>query len=149
MKRLLLIALVAHFLLPTFVTLAQEKPAEVQTGDELEKKDQEPKPPPSEPTAPYDDRLLRLAEILGSVHYLRALCGANEGNKWRESMNSLIISEKPGPKRKARLVSRFNRGYRAFDQIYGNCTPSAVLAAERYRMEGAKISAQILSRYGR
>ncbi len=26
---------------------------------------------------PYDDKLMRLSEILGAVHYLRELCGAN------------------------------------------------------------------------
>ena len=28
---------------------------------------------------PYDERLMRLSEILGAVHYLRELCGANDG----------------------------------------------------------------------
>ena len=28
---------------------------------------------------PYDDQLMRLAEILGAVHYLRELCSANDG----------------------------------------------------------------------
>ena len=32
---------------------------------------------------PYDDRLMRLSEILGAVHYLRELCGANDGQAWR------------------------------------------------------------------
>ena len=31
-------------------------------------------------TKPYDDRLLRLSEIFGAVHYLRELCGANEAS---------------------------------------------------------------------
>ena len=35
---------------------------------------------------PYDDRLFRLSEILGAVHYLRELCGAEEGQQWRERM---------------------------------------------------------------
>ena len=32
---------------------------------------------------PYDDKLLRLSEILGAIHYLRELCGAREGQTWR------------------------------------------------------------------
>ena len=63
-----------------------------------------------EPAAPYDDKLLRLAEVLGSIHYLRSLCEAGEGNKWRETMASLLVAEKPGPKRKNRLIAGFNRG---------------------------------------
>jgi uncharacterized protein (TIGR02301 family) len=35
-------------------------------------------------TRPYDEKLLRLSEILGAVHYLRELCGANEGQSWRD-----------------------------------------------------------------
>ena len=30
----------------------------------------------SSDSKPYDDKLLRLSEILGAVHYLRELCGA-------------------------------------------------------------------------
>ena len=44
-------------------------------------------------TRPYDDRLLRLAEILGTVHYLRELCGAREGQLWRERMRELMDAE--------------------------------------------------------
>ena len=29
--------------------------------------------------APFDGSLQRLAEILGALHYLRNICGANEG----------------------------------------------------------------------
>jgi len=102
-----------------------------------------------EPVAPYDDKLLRLSEVLGSIHYLRALCGAKEGSKWRDVMLKLIVTEEPGPKRKARLIARFNRGYRAFDGTYGACTDSALVAARRYVAEGANLSAQITGRYGR
>ena len=40
---------------------------------------------------PYDGKLLRLSEILGAVHYLRELCGANEGQLWREKMMQILI----------------------------------------------------------
>ena len=111
------------------------------------------KPPSSqqtgEPIAPYDDKLLRLSEILGSVHYLRTLCGAKEGNKWRASMSEILAAENPGPKRRSRLIARFNRGYRTFSGTYNSCTASAILASERYMQEGASISKQITNRYGR
>ncbi len=106
-------------------------------------------PAPVEPSAPYGNQLQRLAEVLGSIHYLRTLCGANEGSKWRDIMNGLIESEKPGPKRKERLISRFNRGYRAFDESYGSCTSSAIFASERYMKEGILLTEQITGRYGR
>src|SRR5262245_20674239 len=45
--------------------------------------------------APYDRDLQRLAEILGALHYLRALCNANEGQKWRNEMQALVYAETP------------------------------------------------------
>lgn len=99
--------------------------------------------------APYDDKLLRLSEVLGSIHYLRALCGAGEGGKWRGWMADILAAEKPNDGRKARLVARFNRGFKAFDQTYTTCTPSALLAADRYVKEGVRLSSQITNRYGR
>jgi predicted secreted protein len=36
--------------------------------------------------APFDGDLQRLAEILGTLHYLRGICGSNEGNKWRNRL---------------------------------------------------------------
>lgn len=119
---------------------------------------QTPAPPPpapaagagdGEPVAPYDDKLLRVSEILGAIHYLRALCGAQEGNKWRDIMAKIVETEKPGPNRRARLIASFNRGYRSFSATYADCTPSALLASERYMEEAIALTSQITARYGR
>ncbi len=109
------------------------------------------KQPPAQPTliAPYDKKLMRLAEVLGSIHFLRNLCGADEGLLWREKMTALITAEKPRPARKTRLIARFNRGYNAFNRTYRTCTPAAILAIRRYMKEGVRLSSQISSRYGR
>ncbi len=64
-------------------------------------------------------------------------------------MSEILKSESPEPARKARIIARFNRGYRAFDQTYGSCTDSALTAAKRYMKEGVLLSSQITSRYGR
>jgi len=97
--------------------------------------------------APFDGDLMRLAEILGALHYLRALCGANEGQKWRGEMQALLDAEAPSGDRRLRMVANFNRGYRGFQQTYRSCTPSAVVALRRYLEEGAKISREITARY--
>jgi uncharacterized protein (TIGR02301 family) len=97
--------------------------------------------------APFDGDLFRLAEILGALHYLRALCGANEGQKWREEMQSLLEAEAPSGERRSRMVVSFNRGYRGFQQTYRTCTPAADVAVRRYLDEGAKISREITARY--
>jgi uncharacterized protein (TIGR02301 family) len=98
-------------------------------------------------TAPYDADLQRLAEILGALHYLRGLCGANEGQKWRNEMDALISAEAPSGDRRDKLVAGFNRGYRGFQQTYRTCTPAADVVIRRYLEEGAKISRDITARY--
>jgi uncharacterized protein (TIGR02301 family) len=97
--------------------------------------------------APFDGDLQRLAEIMGALHYLRALCGAHEGQKWRNEMQALIDAEAPDGERRRKIVSGFNRGYRGFQQTYRTCTPAADLAIRRYLDEGAKIAREITARY--
>ena len=41
-------------------------------------------------TTLLEGELQRLAEILGALHYLRGICGNNEGNKWRSEMQALL-----------------------------------------------------------
>jgi uncharacterized protein (TIGR02301 family) len=97
--------------------------------------------------APFDSDLQRLGEILGALHYLRDLCGAKEGQKWRNEMQALIEAETSAGERRAKIVASFNRGYRSFQQSYRTCTPAANLAIRRYLEEGAKISREITARY--
>ena len=97
--------------------------------------------------APYDRELQRLAEIMGALHYLRAVCGSNEGQLWRNEMQSLIDAEAPAGERRDRMVASFNRGYRGFQQSYRSCTPAAGVAIKRYLDEGARIARDITARY--
>jgi uncharacterized protein (TIGR02301 family) len=101
-----------------------------------------------ETPAPFDNDLERLAEILGALHYLRAVCNSNEGQKWRDQMQALIDAEASGGERRRKIVASFNRGYRGFQQTYRTCTPAADLAIRRYLDEGAKIARDITARYG-
>jgi len=98
---------------------------------------------------PYDAQLLRLAEILGALHYLRGLCGSGEGTLWRDQMQGIIESESPDDVRKSRLIARFNLGYESFRAVYRTCTAAATTAVERYIEEGAQIARDIGIRYGR
>lgn len=97
--------------------------------------------------APFDSGLQRLAEILGSLHYLREICGSNEGQKWRNEMQALMDAETPGGERRARMVASFNRGYHDFQRTYRSCTPAASTAITRYLAEGSKISRDLTARY--
>jgi uncharacterized protein (TIGR02301 family) len=89
---------------------------------------------------PYDDKLMRLSEILGAVHYLRELCGANDGQRWRDTMKELMDSEGSTALRRARLTRSFNNGYRAYSRTYNACSPSAQTAITRFLGEGAEIA---------
>ena len=97
--------------------------------------------------APFDGDLQRLAEILGTLHYLRGICGSNEGGKWRNEMQALIDAETPTGDRRTRMIAGFNRGYNGFQQTYRACTPAATVAIRRYVEEGAKISRDLTARY--
>jgi uncharacterized protein (TIGR02301 family) len=97
--------------------------------------------------APFDNDLQRLAEILGTLHYLRGICGSNEGAKWRNEMQALIDAETPSGDRRARMIAGFNRGYNGFQQTYRSCTPAASVAIRRYIEEGSKISRDLTARY--
>ena len=79
----------------------------------------------SDRTAPFDNDLQRLAEILGALHYLRPVCGAHDGQKWRNEMQALLDAEAPSGERRRKIVASFNRGYRGFQQTYRTCTPAA------------------------
>ncbi|MBX9773388.1 MAG: TIGR02301 family protein [Xanthobacteraceae bacterium] len=105
-------------------------------------------PARAQPAAPYDGNLHRLAEIMGALHYLRGLCGANDGQKWRTEVQALIDAEAPTGERRARMIASFNRGYRGFQQSYRTCTPAADIVIRRYLEEGSRIAREVTARYG-
>ena len=89
---------------------------------------------------PYDDKLLRLSEILGAVHYLRELCGNNDGQLWRDRMKDLMNAEGSSALRRAKLTRSFNDGYRSYSRTYYSCTASAQTAITRFLSEGAELA---------
>ena len=97
--------------------------------------------------APYEAGLLRIAEVMGSLHFLRNLCG-DKGNQWRSTMERLLAAENPEPERRARFIASFNRGYRSFEGTYTKCTASATEAIRRYTIEGENLARDLAVRYG-
>jgi uncharacterized protein (TIGR02301 family) len=91
-------------------------------------------------TKPYDEKLARLSEILGAVHYLRELCGQNDGQQWRERMREILEADGGSPLRRAMLTRSFNNGYRSYGRTYQSCTPSAQAAIGRFMADGAQIA---------
>jgi len=95
-------------------------------------------------TKPYDDKLMRLSEILGAVHYLRELCGADEGQLWRDRMRELIEAEGTTALRRARLTRSFNKGYQGYSRTYRTCTPSAETAVKRFLTEASQLTENLM-----
>lgn len=97
--------------------------------------------------APFEAGLMRLSEVLGSLHFLRNLCG-EKGDGWRAEMEKLLAAENPDAARRAKLTASFNHGYRSFAATYTTCTASATEAISRYMKEGEALSRDLTVRYG-
>ena len=132
-------------IIAALATAVVPAPARAQNAAGAQKQHQAPPPTPSKPAAtsddrPYDAQIFRLAEILGTLHYLRELCGANEGQAWREHMRELTASEGTSALRRAKLVESFNRGYRDYSRTYRTCTQPAIVAIQRYMEQASAIT---------
>jgi uncharacterized protein (TIGR02301 family) len=100
------------------------------------------------PPPPYEGQMLRLAEVLGALSYLRDLCGSKDGEDWREKMTALLDAEAPEGPRRETMIAAFNRGFRGFELTYRACTPNAGVVTARYLEEAGRISRDITYRYG-
>lgn len=98
---------------------------------------------------PYEADLMRLSEILGALHYLRPLCGGEDGTLWRDQMRALLDAEVRDEARERRFIERFNQGYRGFSSVYRRCTPAAEAALARYVEEGGALIRDVTTRYNR
>jgi len=96
----------------------------------------------------YDAQMLKLAETLGALHYLRELCGAGDGQIWRDEMERLLEAEEPSEERRAQLIAHFNRGFRGYREIHRECTPAAAEAANQHLRLGVRIATDIPNRFG-
>jgi uncharacterized protein (TIGR02301 family) len=105
-------------------------------------------PPPAEHPPPYEPQLLRLAEMSGALAYLRNLCGAGDGEKFRARMAELLEAEGVSDARRDLLAGAYNRGFRDYQTTYRACTPAAAEVIDRYLSETARLAAEVAGRYG-
>ncbi len=108
----------------------------------------EPVPAPEPPPPPYEPQLLKLAEIMGSLAYLRTLCGGKEAQDWRDRMAALVEAEGSTPARRERLTSAYNRGFRAYSLTHRACTEGSQEASTRLAGEGERLAQALAGRYG-
>lgn len=104
--------------------------------------------PAQKSTPPYEDRLHRVAELVGSLHYITNLCGTAKNDQFRMKMQEFIEAETLNePLRRKLLISKYNKGYRTFASVYTSCTDAAKLVETNYRTEGKALIEELLSRY--
>ena len=108
----------------------------------------EPPPPVADPPPPYEPQLLRLAEVMGALAYLRDLCGAGDAGAFRERMASLLDAEAKTQARKEAMAGAYNKGFGDYGLFYRACTPAAREIIVRFLDEAARISADVANRYG-
>lgn len=111
-------------------------------------KPEPPKPAPEPPPPPYEPQLLRLAEVVGALAYLRPLCREDDGEEWRSRMDAIIAAEATTPARREKLAGAYNRGFRGYETTYRVCTANASLIISRYIEEGGKLAHEIGNRFG-
>jgi uncharacterized protein (TIGR02301 family) len=108
-----------------------------------------PAPTPSQPDAPppYEAQLLRLAELIGALAYLRDLCGDGDGASFRDKFADLVGAEGITDARKESLAGAFNRGFRDYELTYRACTPTAREIVARFLDEASRIAKDVANRY--
>jgi uncharacterized protein (TIGR02301 family) len=97
---------------------------------------------------PYEAQLDRLAELMGTLAYMRSLCGQDDGAAWHDKMAKLLEAEAKIASRKERLAGSYNRGYRGYQLTYHSCTPSALAVIQRSLEEGEFVAHELSIRFG-
>ena len=95
---------------------------------------------------PYQRRMERLAEIMGSLYFLQPLCNPRPED-WRAQMAELIALDEPDEDRRQRLAGAFNVGYTAYSRFHRACTPAARAAMTRLLTEAERTAREIHTRF--
>ena len=99
------------------------------------------------PRRPTRQQLLRLAELIGVLAYLRDLCGDDDGASFRAKFADLLGAEGTTDARKELLAGAFNRGFRDYELTYRACTPTAREIVARFLDEASRIARDVANRY--
>ena len=106
-----------------------------------------PSPARAEPP-PYQADLLRLAELMGSLAYLRDLCHDGDGAQFRQRIAGLIESDPRPQEEKDQLAGAFNRGFDGYRLTYRVCTSNAKATIAAYLTESERLAKSVAMRYG-
>lgn len=90
-----------------------------------------------------DDGLTRLSQILGTIHHIRDVCGANDGPLWRNKMIDMINAAKLEPERRQALITQFNDAYYDARTGYPKCSGEAARRANMLFDEAQRLSSSL------
>jgi uncharacterized protein (TIGR02301 family) len=109
--------------------------------------------PPEPPPPVYEPLMLELAEVMGALSVMSEVCRRPGdtipvGDAWRAKMAGLIELEAQTQGMRDRLAGAYNRGALTYRTTYRSCTRAGRVALERLLTDGARIAAEINSRFG-
>ena len=134
------------FLLPAGEVLAQGLPSSPPLPP-INAPGSIPEAGADEALPPYEPQLERLSEMLGTLTYLRALCGKGDAAEWRKRMMILLDAEAKGESRRDRLAGAYNRGFHGYQATYRMCTASADLVITRFLAESDRLARDLTARF--
>jgi uncharacterized protein (TIGR02301 family) len=108
--------------------------------------DKPPAPPRKPP--PYEAQLLRLAQMVGALAYLRDVCGAGDGETFRAKLATLIQAEGVGDETRDFVAGAYNEAYRSYAASYRTCTPAAKEIIAHFLKETDRLASDIAARFG-
>ncbi len=106
-----------------------------------------PSPARVEPP-PYEANLLRLAELMGALAYLRDLCHDGDGAEFRRRIAGLIETDPRPQADKDLLAGAFNHGFDGYRLTYRVCTANARATIAAYLSESERLAKAVTARYG-
>lgn len=140
-------ALIAALALATLSSGAFAAPPAAKAAAPTPAPTEQAPPTPAAPP-PYEPQLLRMAEVIGTLSYLRDLCGDGDGATFRAKFANLLETEGNTPSRRETLAGAFNRGLRDYELTYRTCTPAAREIIAHFLDEAARIARDVANRYG-
>jgi uncharacterized protein (TIGR02301 family) len=87
--------------------------------------------------------LAQLAGVLGGIHHLRALCGTNEGQLWRNKMIEMMGAVRPSETERQALIKHFNDAYYRYRNAYPNCTNTAATQSDKLMQDGQRLAEEL------
>lgn len=91
----------------------------------------------------HQTRLVRIAEIMGGLHYLRGICDKEKNQVWRGNMLRLLDLEQPPQDVRERMVSRFNSYFDREKRSHATCNRKATREIKRLAGEGQQLTSEL------